>query len=204
MCCICCRLEDDERLDALLDHLEQRAPSLQHQQQQQQEHKQPVRKVVSGAAVSRAGRGRHAAAAGSRRPADRSAAGAGSRRVSSAGRQSARQADQRIQQQEEEPLDQDVYREEEEDPGIDAGDVASGGDSQYGVYGSPGLAGEESAVSSSVSAPSSIKSTLAAELAAVRRQLADLELLAGQKAARALAGLPGAAAVRQQLAAGAL
>jgi hypothetical protein len=88
----------------------------------------------------------------------------------------------------------------EEEGVFDTGDVAGAGDSRYGVYGgSEGLAYEDSGVSSSISAPSSIKSTLAAELAAVRRQLADLEALAGQKAARALAGLPGAAAARQQV-----
>lgn len=60
-----------------------------------------------------------------------------------------------------------------------------------GEFGPAGLEAEDSGATSSISAPSSIKSTLAAELAAVRRQLADLEALAGQKAARALAGLPG-------------
>lgn len=81
---------------------------------------------------------------------------------------------------------------------MDTGDVAAGGP----------LAPEDSSAttthsditttttthtdSSSVSgAPSSIKSSLAAELAAVRRQLAELEVLAGQKAARALAGIGG-------------
>lgn len=73
---------------------------------------------------------------------------------------------------------------------MDTGDVAGVEDSEQ--YGSAGLGGEDSGVSSSISAPSSIKSTLAAELAAVRRQLAELEKLAGEKAARALAGLPGA------------
>jgi hypothetical protein len=75
---------------------------------------------------------------------------------------------------------------------IDTGGMGgAAGGSQYGEYSSAGLGAEDSGVSSSISAPSSIKSTLAAELAAVRRQLADLEALAGQKAARALAGLPG-------------
>jgi hypothetical protein len=45
----------------------------------------------------------------------------------------------------------------------------AGADSQHGVYGeSTGLGAEDSGFSSSISAPSSIKSTLAAALVAVR------------------------------------
>jgi hypothetical protein len=53
-----------------------------------------------------------------------------------------------------------------------------------GLTSSSGSAGDSSSV------PPSIKSGLAAELRAVREQLAQLEARAGEKAARALAGLP--------------
>lgn len=58
----------------------------------------------------------------------------------------------------------------EEEWVLDVGEQgAAGADSQHGVYGeSTGLGAEDSGVSSSSSAPSSIKSTLAAALAAVR------------------------------------
>jgi flagellar motor switch/type III secretory pathway protein FliN len=180
-----CRLEDDERLDALLDQLEKKTPSQQQQQQQQ------AKKVPTGAAVTR-GPGK--------RPAGRAAPGsAAGRRVGAGLRQPVRQSDQQRAQQEAEQRRQQQQQEEDgeevegvyaEEGVMDTGDVAGVEDSEQ--YGSADLGGEESGVSSSISAPSSIKSTLAAELAAVRRQLAELEKLAGEKASRALAGLPGA------------
>lgn len=177
-------------MDALLDQLEKKAPSLLQQQQQQ-----PAKKKASAAAAGPGGaaaaRRSQAAPAGGagRRPAGRSGA-AGGRVGAGQSIQPMRRSDQQQQQQAEAEVQRQQAEGEEGDE-VHAGEEEEEFLMDTGEFGLAGLAAEDSGASSSISAPSSIKSTLAAELAAVRRQLADLEVLAGQKAARALAGLPG-------------
>uniref|UniRef100_A0A383VMW0 Uncharacterized protein n=1 Tax=Tetradesmus obliquus TaxID=3088 RepID=A0A383VMW0_TETOB len=170
------RLEDDERLDALLDQLEKRMPA-------------PAGAASSGPAANR----QQSAPAAGRRPAGAAAGGSkqqsarpkqqqqqrgglGLRGVAGAG-QGVRPAarDQRAANAAGR-LAAAAAVAAEDSGGYD--DMADGYESDTGVS------------SSSGTVPGSVKSGLAAELRGVRQQLQQLEVRAGNKARRALAGLP--------------
>lgn len=170
-----CRLEDDERLDALLDQLEKRMPA-------------PAGAASSGAAANRqqsapaAGRRSGGAAAGgskqqgARPKQQQQQRGLGLRGVAGAG-QGVRPAarDQRAANAAGR-LAAAAAVAAEDSGGFD--DMADGYESDTGVS------------SSSGTVPGSVKSGLAAELRGVRQQLQQLEVRASNKARRALAGLP--------------
>lgn len=169
------RLEDDERLDALLDQLEKRMPA-------------PAGAASSGAAANRqqsapaAGRRSGGAAAGgskqqgARPKQQQQQRGLGLRGVAGAG-QGVRPAarDQRAANAAGR-LAAAAAVAAEDSGGFD--DMADGYESDTGVS------------SSSGTVPGSVKSGLAAELRGVRQQLQQLEVRASNKARRALAGLP--------------
>ncbi|KAF6256024.1 hypothetical protein COO60DRAFT_1627324 [Scenedesmus sp. NREL 46B-D3] len=165
------RLEDDERLDALLDQLEKRVPA-------------------PGAATSAANRKQPTPAAG-QRPAG-TAAG-------SSKQPGARPKQQSQQQQQREPGwrlggqagSRPASRDERSAHAagrLAAAAAASEGGGCDGV--GDGDESDTGVSSSTGTVPGSVKSGLAAELRGVRQQLEQLEVRASSKARRALAGLP--------------
>ena len=165
-CCCFCRLEDDERLDKLLDQLEKKLPAPDSRHQQQAPAARPTGPKRAGSAeatakAQSAGRGRRPGGS----VAAAAAAGIGLRSRSAGWDQH-------------------------------AGAVAGAGDRSTAPYSDDIDHDESEYGSSSVtgdgSSTVSVKSGLAAELRMVRQQLEELENRAGNKARRALAGLPAA------------
>lgn len=157
------RLDDDERLDKLLDQLEKKLPAPDRQQQQVSEARPTVSKRSAGVParaqqVKSASRGR--------KPGGLAAAAKMGLRNRSSGR------DQR-----------GAVAEIGDGSAAQDSDDADVLESEYG----------SSTVTGDGSSTISVKSGLAAELRAVRQQLEDLEDRAGNKARRALGNLPAAA-----------
>lgn len=170
-----CRLEDDERLDKLLDQLERKVPGADSRQQQQAP-VQPAAARPTGARRATSGsvpRQQVQSAGRARKPAGPAAAAAGiGLRSKSTGR------DQRM--------------------GKGAAGAMGVGSRAAAAVESEEFTDDAEYSFSSVtggddSSTMSVKSGLAAELRAVRQQLEDLEARAGNKARRALAGIPAAA-----------